>query len=200
MSRPSAAPLRRRRGFSLVELLVTLVISLIVAGTIVSLMVGQMKTTSSINRDMLNGQSVRDNLAYMCDEINAMGNQATEPFVLTAEEDDFIFIGDVNNDGNVDRIEYLYDGGELSRIYSTSDDGGVSYDEVSTDTLIPSIEEFEFKYYTPGNVETDVVNSITSVGMRVKLDEQAGATDFNSGRIAEQEQATQVTIRNRNLP
>lgn len=193
--------LRHRRGFSLIETLVVIVISMLVAGTIVTLMVGQMRTTSSLNRDMLNEQSLRDNMAYVMDELNAMGNNTAEPFMSEATESSIQFNGDVDNDGSVDQIEYVYDEdeGTLSRTLRSSSDGGSTWDDVSTDVLIPNIEELEFIYYTAGNTETDVVDDVTAVQMRVKLDEGAGATEFNNGRIAKEEQVSRVTIRNRTL-
>ncbi|MCC7478163.1 prepilin-type N-terminal cleavage/methylation domain-containing protein [bacterium] len=200
MISPSPSP-RVRRGFSLVETLVVIVISMLVAGTIVTLMVGQMRTTSSLNRDMLNEQSLRDNMAYVMDEVNAMGNGTAEPFISEATETSLQFNGDVDNDGTLDQIQYIYDAGKgtLSRVLRDSADGGNTWDDVATDVLIPNIEELEFSYFATGNEDPLDADAITAVQLRVKLNEGAGATEFNNGRIAEEEQVSRVTIRNRTL-
>lgn len=190
-----------RRGFSLMETLVAIMISMLVAGSIVSLMVGQMRATSTLNRNMLNEQTLRDNLVYMTDEINSMGNNGEEPFMSEATVDQLEFSGDVDNDGDLDLVEYIYDedAAELTRTLSSTDDGGATWDEVATDVLIPNVEEFEFTYFTTGNVESADVDLITAVQIRCKLDTAAGATEFNQGKIAVEEQVTRVTIRNRTL-
>jgi prepilin-type N-terminal cleavage/methylation domain-containing protein len=190
---------RRRRGFSLVELLITVFVGALIAGGVAEIMLSQMRLTATQNRNIVNEQTLRENLAYMSDEINSMGNNADEPYIDIIEPEEFQFVGDIDNDGQIDQINYLLDEDELVRTISTSTDGGTTFDLVSTDTLIDHVDEFEFTYFALGNDETEVADDVTAVELYVRLDPSAGETALTAGATADERHVTRVTIRNRTL-
>jgi prepilin-type N-terminal cleavage/methylation domain-containing protein len=186
-----------RSGFSLVETLVALAISLIVGGAIITALVANMQVSAAQNRNMLNQDDVRDTLAFMADEIRAMGNGAQEPVLLEATPSLIRFAADLDGDGAADRVKYEFAGAQLTRTLYTTPDDGVTWNVVATDVLLDNASALTFTYYGHGNTTNPAINDVTSVGIRLALDVAATATGLTQGKLAPQALATRATIRNR---
>ena len=72
-----------RSGFSLFELLVTVFITAVIAGAIVTLMNSQIQLSTTQNRNIINQENLRDAMEFMGDEISNAGSNAEEPFFTT---------------------------------------------------------------------------------------------------------------------
>lgn len=188
-----------QQGFSLVELLIATFVGAILAGGVITIMVSQLQLNASHNRNMANQQNMRDSVNYMLDEISLCGSNVPEPFVLVATATQFKFYGDVNGDQDWDELDYAYDGNGLVRTFRTTADGGASWSEPVTDTLLQNVSDFAFTYYAAGNVETDVEDQISSIAVSLTLTSNASTTAFTSDRTRDYSMNSRVTLRNRRI-
>lgn len=188
-----------KRGFSLLELVVATFVGAILAGAVITVMVGQLQLNSSHNRNMANQQNMRDSVNYMLEEISLCGSNVSEPFITTATSTALTFIGDINGDGNWDEVSYSYEGSNLMRSLRTSPDQGSNWNEVSTDTLLENVSMFSFSYFAEGNLATDQESEIHSIGIAVALGNDDTATAFTSGRTREYSMTGRITLRNRKI-
>lgn len=188
-----------RGGFTLVELLFTLLISTIIGGSLVTVMLHQTQLAASQNRNIINQETLRETLEFLTDEIQLMGSGVDEPYLGTAAEAELAFVGDLNNDSVPDQVRYLYDAEtqQLSRTLYSTNDNGQTWNEVSTDVLIENLQTCGFTYYGSNNTEPGTVDDVTSITIELALNSPDFATAFTMGRIAPQAMATRVTIRNR---
>jgi len=195
-------------GFSLVELLVVVAISAIIAFEIIVVLTGQIQLTSTQNRNMINQQNLRDTLDFLKGEIMLTGAGATEPYVETAEVDQLTFIADLDHDASPDKVEYQYASSTLQRTLYSTIDGGLTWTEVGTDVLIDNLTSMSFTYFEPGNTETTVVDDITAVKIDLEIDISQDLTAFTAiseegswvgEKLSTQSMTGLVTIRNRLL-
>lgn len=188
-----------RRGVSLIELLVVLVIGGVISGVIVGTLMGQMQITSTQNRTIINQQSIREVLEYMTEEITVAGAGVAEPYISTGETEDFRFVADIDGDGDWDRVRYWRTGTNLLRELATSSDQGVNWTVVSSDIMLQGISTLQFTYLAHGNVAPVDLSEITSVEIRVTQDASHGTTRQTVGKVAQGRMVSRATIRNRLL-
>jgi prepilin-type N-terminal cleavage/methylation domain-containing protein len=197
----------KRRGFSLVELLVSTAIALIIGSAVIMLLVQQTQLTATQNRNMINAETVRSVLTFMTDEISMMGNGVPEPIIVLANVDEFIFYSDIDNDGTTDRIRYFRQGNELRRTLSTTNDG-IVWNVVGTDVLIPHLlagsdtplPGLRFEYYGVNNSTTPATaDEIRAVKIMIGLDTTQTTTAFTDNKVSQQNMVAYATIRNRKL-
>jgi type II secretory pathway component PulJ len=195
----------RRRGFSLVELLVSTAIAIIIGSAVVLLLVQQTQLTATQNRNMMNSEQVRSVLVMMADEIQMMGNGVSEPFILNAQADDFTFYSDIDNNGIRDRIRYWRSGNELRRTLATSPNG-TTWTDVGTDVLIPNIFNtntgpnpgLQFQYFGVNNgLNPATVADIRAVQITICLDTSLTDSAFTKSKVSPQNMVAYATIRNR---
>jgi prepilin-type N-terminal cleavage/methylation domain-containing protein len=187
----------RRRGFSLVELLVVTAISAIVGGSIVALMIGQIHFSSTHNRNMINEENLRDTLGFMVDEIGGIGNHCEEPFVKQMDTAHIRFVGDFNGDFVWDQGEYYLENGNLMRRLRTSEDNGANWTVISTDQILAGVSSLTFTYYKRGNTAATTLDEITSIGIRIVMNSATDTTAVTGGHVAAREMTSRVTLRNR---
>jgi len=192
---------RYRGGFSLVELVFVIAISAIIAGTLVTLLVSQVQLTATNNRNMLAQQQTRDVMQFMTDEIQLTGaNTELEPSVLIADDHRIEFAGDIDNDGDVDRVTFrLTDAGDLVRDYRRSGDDGATWSNPRTDVILQNVTRLNFVYFGEGNVAATTLADVTSVEVQLAVDTTPDETAFTAGKIREQEMVARITLRNRRL-
>jgi hypothetical protein len=156
---------------------------------------------------MINAELVRSVLVFMADESQMMGTGVPEPYIVTANPDEFIFYSDIDNNSIRDRIRYFRDGSDLKRTLSTSPDG-TTWTVVGTDVLVPNIfptnadpnPGLQFRYFGVNNSTTPATTAdIRAVQIKVGLNTAATTTAFTAGKVANQNMVTYATIRNRNL-
>lgn len=186
-----------RRGFSLVELLVVAVISLVIGSAVIAALVNQTQITASQNRNVLNQENLRDSMRFMSDEILSLGSGVTEPFIFTALQNEFDFVGDVDGDGAEDRIDYTFSGSQISRALYSTPDGGASWNLVRTDVVLDGVSDLSFTYFAFGDTLPTGVDDITSVEISITLDPNRFSTAMTTGKTADQGMASRVTLRNR---
>jgi prepilin-type N-terminal cleavage/methylation domain-containing protein len=186
-----------RRGFTLIEMLVTVAVSAVITGAIVTLLYSQIQLSSTQNRNMLNQANVRDVVKFMVEEIQlAATDDGSEP-VLTADSTDFSFYGDIDANGVIDQIDYyLSEDGTLMRRYTT-DNGGTPF--VANDPLLANVYSLTFTYYGADDTVPTNIEDITSVEIDLQLDTTAEDTAFTSGRLAPQAMTSRATLRNKYL-
>lgn len=189
----------RKLGFSLLELLIATFVGAILAGGVITIMVSQLQLNASHNRNMANQQNMRDSINYMLDEISLCGCNVSEPFITTATESSFIFVGDVTGDGAWDEVNYSFDGASLQRTLRTSADQGSNWTEVSSDTLLDGLAAFSFAYFAPGNIETNIEAEISSVGIGLTLADDVASTAFTANRARSYSMTGRITLRNRQI-
>lgn len=188
-----------RRGFSLFELLVTVLITTIIAGAIVSMLFSQIQLTTTQNRNVVNQQNLRDALEFMGDEISNAGSNSEEPFFTLAGSTEVEFVGDQDGDGSPDKVHYYVNGSTLYREIYTTADGGVTWDLQSTDEIINNVLNLTFSYYAYDNVAPLDTSEITSVKIELEINKDLNTTAYTSGKLASQAQMRRVTVRNRLL-
>jgi type II secretory pathway pseudopilin PulG len=191
--------IRCSRGFSLIEMLVAMFVSMVIGGAIITLFLGQMQFTASQNRNMVNQDNVRATMSFMADEIRSAGNGTVEPFLLTATSTALRFTADLDGDSVPDRVQYEVSGPQLIRRLYTTADGGVTWTEVATDVLLDNVAECLFTYFGANNTTNPLINDITSVQVRLRLNVGATETGLTQGKLAAQAMVVRATIRNRRL-
>ena len=197
MRHKSATNSKWNKGFSLVELLVVSVISLIIGTAIIAALVNQTKLTASQNRNVLNQENLRDSMRFISDEILSLGSGATEPFIYTATANVFEFVGDVDGDGAQDRIRLSLNLTQIDRALYSTPDGGVTWTLVRTDVVLDGVSNLSFTYFAFGDTIPATVDVITSVEISITLDPNRFSTGMTGGRTADQGMASRVTLRNR---
>jgi prepilin-type N-terminal cleavage/methylation domain-containing protein len=185
-----------RKGFSLIELVISMGIGLIIAAGVMWMLTSQVQLTATQNRNIVNQERLRETLYFMTEEVRAMGSGVIEPYVSIATDVELEYVGDLDGDPLPDRVNYLIDETDLVRTVWNSNDGGLTWTEIGEDVLIDNVANGSFAYYAFGNAETDVVGDISSIDMALALDVSDG-TAFNEGRVAQQSMVSRVTIRNR---
>ncbi|MDQ3024458.1 MAG: type II secretion system GspH family protein [bacterium] len=189
----------KRRGVTMVELLVVIVISTIIGGAIVTTLMGQMRLSTTQNRTMINQQNLREGLDYITDEVSTIGSGVNEPFVSIATAQEFEFNSDIDGDGNWNRVRYYMSGSDLMRQLWTSTNQGGLWTQVSNDVLLSGVTTLTFAYFQAGNTTTTTANSITLVDVQLTQNAGADTTAFTTGQVATGRMAARATIRNRML-
>lgn len=191
--------LKDRRGFSLFELVITVLITTIIAGAIISMLFSQIQLSTTQNRNIINQQNLRDALEFMGDEISNAGSHSEEPFFTLASSSDIEFVGDQDGDGSPDKVHYYVNGSTLYRDYYTTLDGGATWDLQSTDVIIDNVLTLTFTYYAYDNVAPLDTSEITSVKIELEINKAMHTTAYTNGKVAAQAQMRRVTVRNRLL-
>ncbi|MBN2083437.1 prepilin-type N-terminal cleavage/methylation domain-containing protein [bacterium] len=196
MKQPDRHP-KARRGFSLIELLITLAISAVIAGGIVSLMVSQMQLSTTQNRNMINQQTVRDVVKFMVEEIQLAGTlDGTEP-VIIADYQAFSFYADIDANGVTDRIDYYLDeSNTLMRRYST-DNSGTPF--IAEDPIMSNVYYINFSYFNIDDTMPANNSEINSVELKLELDISQGTGALTSSKLAQQAMVGRATLRNKML-
>jgi prepilin-type N-terminal cleavage/methylation domain-containing protein len=187
------------RGFSLIEVLISMAIMFIIGGALISILLGQMQLTSTHNRNIINQEDVRDVVTFMGEELSLTGTAAAEPFISVADPTEVCFVADIDGNGVPDQVRYSLNGGALMRTLYGTNDGGLTYDEISSDVIMPNVAALEFTYYGAGNATSPDVDEVTSIEIKLTMDIDATATAVTTGKLAAQQQMTRVTLRNRLL-
>jgi len=186
-----------RAGFSLVEMLVTVAVSAVITGAIVTLLYSQIQLSSTQNRNMLNQANVRDVVNFMVGEMQLAGTDDGSEPLLTAESTAFSFYGDIDANGVIDQIDYyLTADNTLMRRYTT-DNGGTPF--VANDPLMYNVYSLSFVYYGEDDAIPTDLNEITSVEITLQLNTAAEETAFTSGKLAPQAMTSRATLRNKYL-
>ena len=188
---------RGRRGFSLFEVLIAMIVGTLIAGSITALLLGQVQLTTTQNRNMINQAALRDTIHFMGEEVLTLGSVGDEPFIQTATASELKFVGDPNGDGEFDQIRYHLANGELTRTLYFTIDGGNSWSVDTVDVLLPSVSSLSFTFFAPGNLVTNDPNEISSVEIRVEIDTEQETTAFTKGKVAKQSMVSRVMLRNR---
>lgn len=188
---------KRNQGFSLIELLVVAVISLVIGTAIVTALVSQTQITASQNRNVINQENLRDSIRFLSDEILSLGSGAAEPFIYIASGGEFDFVGDVDGNGTEDRINISISGTQIDRTLSSTSDGGLTWNVVRSDVVLAGVSNLTFTYYAFGDTVPVGLDDITSVEISITLDPDRFSTAMTSGKTADQGMAARVTLRNR---
>ena len=191
--------MKLRRGVSLVELLVVLVIGSLISGAIVTALMSQVQLSATQNRTMINSQNLRETLDYMADEISNIGAGTAEPFIDTASTSELRFTSDIDGDGSWNRVRYYRTGTTLRRQYWNSTNSGVTWTQVSDDVLLTGVSNLTFTYYQRGNSAPASNNQISMVQVAITQNPLQDTTAFNSNKVATGRLTIRATIRNRML-
>jgi prepilin-type N-terminal cleavage/methylation domain-containing protein len=191
--------MKRKAGFSLVELLVVLVIGSLISGAVISALMSQVQLSATQNRTMINSQNLRETLDYMGDEISNIGAGTTEPFIDIANTSELRFTSDIDGNGSWNRMRYYLNGSTLRRQYWNSTNSGITWTQVADDVLLTGVSNLTFTYYQRGNTAPANNNQISMVQVAITQNAGQNATAFSTGRIATGRLTIRATIRNRML-
>ena len=151
----------RDRGFTLVELLVTMVVSSIIMAAIYSVYAGLTRsyTTQNVAADVQ--QAVRATIDFMAEDIMMAGlldyqeDYLNVPEISTAGSEIMTFTADRNMDGDTDDefedLTYRLDGTELKQKDNNS---GIE------ETFIDNVFNFEFRYFRENAADTPTDNDL----------------------------------------
>ena len=151
----------RDRGFTLVELLVTMVVSSIIMAAIYSVYAGLTRsyTTQNVAADVQ--QAVRATIDFMAEDIMMAGlldyqeDYLNVPEISTAGSEIMTFTADRNMDGDTnddfEDLTYRLDGTELKQKDNNS---GIE------ETFIDNVFNFEFRYFRENAADTPTDNDL----------------------------------------
>jgi prepilin-type N-terminal cleavage/methylation domain-containing protein len=172
----------RDRGFTLVELLVTMVVSSIIMAAIYSVYAGLTRsyTTQNVAADVQ--QAVRATIDFMAEDIMMAGlldyqeNYGNVPEISTAGSEIMTFTADRNMDGDTnddfEDLTYRLDGTELKQM-----DNNSGIEEIFIDNVIngrPDINKPLFRYFRENGTDTPTNNDLIN---GLDLIEDHGETD-----------------------
>ena len=148
-------------GFSLVELLIAMTLSLIVLASISSAFISQRKTYNAEEQKTVMIQTARGAMAIISSEVKMAGYHPTNASTLqTTDASAATYVGmlynatqlqiksDLNADGETDETATADDANE--EIIYTEDSGNLEIDRTeggNTITLAENIEDFSFNYF-----------------------------------------------------
>ncbi len=185
----------RHKGFSLVEVLISMAIGSLIAGGVVALLLSQAQLTATQNRNIINQENVRDVVHFITDEI-ALANtyDATEP-VIAANDSEVSFFADIDGDNVTDTIAFYVDeSSNLRRSFQSPANGGMEADDI----ILRNVQSFTFTYYAADDAAPATIDEITSVELQLVLN-TSGGTTYTSGKQRPQSMVGRATIRNKLL-
>jgi prepilin-type N-terminal cleavage/methylation domain-containing protein len=179
----------RDRGFTLVELLVTMVVSSIIMAAIYSVYAGLTRSYTAQNVAADVQQAVRATIDFMTEDIMMAGlidyreDYVNVPEISTAGSEIMTFTADRNMDGDTDDdfedLTYRLDGTELKQ---TDNNSGIE------ETFIDNVVNFEFRYFRENAADTptdnDLINGYDLINYHA-LGDPLGADDRSDIRTVE---------------
>ncbi len=151
----------RDRGFTLVELLVTMVVSSIIMAAIYSVYAGLTRSYTTQNVAADAQQAVRATIDFMAEDIMMAGlldyqeDYLNVPEISTAGSEIMTFTADRNMDGDTnddfEDLTYRLDGTELKQKDNNS---GIE------ETFIDNVFNFEFRYFRENAADTPTDNDL----------------------------------------
>ncbi len=151
----------RDRGFTLVELLVTMVVSSIIMAAIYSVYAGLTRSYTTQNVAADAQQAVRATIDFMAEDIMMAGlldyqeDYLNVPEISTAGSEIMTFTADRNMDGDTnddfEDLTYRLDGTELKQKDNNS---GIE------ETFIDNVFNFEFRYFRENGTDTPTNNDL----------------------------------------
>lgn len=163
----------KNKGFSLVEVTVVIAIMTIIfilGGNFI--ITGFRSTTfGSEQTDAVdNGRKALESLTL--DVREAIMSERGDYALNTIEDQNFVWFGDIDNDGAVEMIRYFLENTSLKRIVTEPGDSNNYDGSVSTSTIASHINnqaEPIFYYYDSNNATTSVINNVRLVNIVLKM-------------------------------
>jgi len=170
--------MQNNKGFTLVELMITLVISGILVAAIYSVYTLQQKTYTAQDQVVEMQQNIRAATITMVQELRMAGYDPTDSGIPTIKRDEIdlvYFTADLNEDGDIndtgEHIAFdLYTEGGISKLGITRDNStitinasGVHFEASGHQAIAENIEEVEFLY---DNDENSITISILARSAR----------------------------------
>jgi len=179
-----------KKGFTAIELLISLAIMSISLGSIYSLYMSFIRTCTKEGVKINVQQSVRSGLDMMIRDIRLAGldSTGTDDFGIVAATTQRIqFTADRDMDGELDdadasdgidepdmeHIAYEYDGNSTLKMSLYKADGTL---EVS-DTMVENVTDLTFTYYDSDDDTTSILDDIRTVEIRMTIQKPSGRDD-----------------------
>ena len=164
---------KNTQGFTLVEIIVAMSIFILVFALGSEFIIKGLKSISfgSNQATAINhARRAMENLSI--DLREAKKSEKGDYPILTIEAQNFIWYGDVDNDGITEQIRYFLDSSKLKRaIIEPGPDN--NYDEAETTEIIAKYvnnqTENIFTYYDGANNETSLINNIRLINIKLKI-------------------------------
>jgi type IV pilus assembly protein PilW len=179
-----------KKGFTAIELLISLAIMSISLGSIYSLYMSFIRTCTKEGVKINVQQSVRSGLDMMIRDIRLAGldSAGTNDFGIVAATSQRIqFTADRDMDGELDdadasdgidapdmeHMAYEYDGNSILKMSLYKADGSL---EVS-DTMVENVTDLTFTYFNSDDDTTSILDDIRTVEVRMTIQKPSGRDD-----------------------
>lgn len=160
-------------GFSLIEILVSMGIFIFLIAMAGDFVITGFKSISFGSEQETAIQNARKALESVGRDLReAKTSDRGDYALLTAEEQNLIWFGDVDNDNNAEQIRYYL---SSSTLYRTIIEPGSSNDYTGTSTTniianyVNNQTEPIFVFYSDNNATTSLINEITLININLKI-------------------------------
>jgi len=160
-------------GFTLIEILVVLAIFLLVFLIGAEFIIKGFKAISFGSEQETAISNARRAMELLSTDIREARSSEKGDYALsTNEEQNFIWYGDVDNDGIAEKIRYFLSDNTLKRVV-TEPGPDNNYDQTGATTTIAQYvnnqSEPIFIYYDSDNNETTIINNIRLIRIKLKI-------------------------------
>lgn len=164
----------KNKGFTLLEITVVMsifILIFILGSNFIITVLQSTRFTSDQGEAITQARRAIDNISKDVREASR-SERGDYPISYMADQN-FMWYGDINNDGSAEKINYMVDSSELLRVV-TAPGASDNYpdSEKSTTTIahyINNQSEAIFKYYDADNNETAVINEVRLISVILKI-------------------------------
>ena len=162
-----------KKGFTLIEILIAVSISVVLAIVVNRFIVQGYKSIIFSSEQEEAVGVARDALEIIVTEIRSANSSEQGAYaLLNIEEQDFIFYGDVDNDGETEKVRYFLENSELKRVF-TEPGLLADYSEAGVTSTIASYinnqDDPIFIYYDSEHSEVDAINNIRLINVQLEV-------------------------------
>ena len=163
----------KQLGFTLIEILIVMAIFSTVILLASDFIITGFRSTTFGSEQETAIQNARRGMEIMTKEIRGANNSERGDYPLSnIEEDDFVYYGDINDDGEMERVRYFLDGVLLKKV-TTPPGPANDYNMPSATTTIANFmnnqAEAIFTYYDNNHTETSDLDSIRLININLKI-------------------------------
>lgn len=162
-----------QKGVTLIELLVYIMIFGMVVTMGSEFIINGFKATTFSAEQEEAVDNARKATEIMGEEIRGANNSDNGSYpIITAADQELAFYSDINDDGSMERIHYYITGTKLTKAVTLS---GTANDYSGTPTITQIADYLNnqteplFFYFDRDNTETDVINNIRLIELKVKI-------------------------------
>ncbi len=160
----------QKKGFTLIEILVAMAITVIIVLVVNNFLITGFRS-ASFNQELEDAvENARKAMETMTIEIRGMNSLQQGNPILQISTSTLIFYSDIDKDGVIERVKYYIGGTDLKRDFVRPPYSSSPTTTAVLASYLNNYTEPVFKYYDSNGVTTTDINSITLINILLKID------------------------------